>query len=97
MAARRFPAGVAGCTLYTSCEPCLLCSFGITRIGLARIVFAARGTDVPGYRPLLGGDFAMVADWVNAQPGWPPLQVAGGLLRERAVATIHAYPWGAGD
>src|SRR5262245_28723312 len=26
-----------GTTLYTSCEPCLLCSFVITQIGLARV------------------------------------------------------------
>src|SRR5262245_807315 len=32
---------LAGGTLYTSCEPCLLCSFVITQIGLRRVVFAA--------------------------------------------------------
>jgi tRNA(Arg) A34 adenosine deaminase TadA len=39
---------LAGSTLYSSCEPCLLCSFVITQIGFSRAVFAARGTDVPG-------------------------------------------------
>ena len=42
-----------GGTLYSSCEPCLLCSFVITQIGLRRVVFAARGTDVPFYTPCL--------------------------------------------
>jgi tRNA(adenine34) deaminase len=45
-----------GTTLYTSCEPCLLCSFVITQIDVGRVVLAARATDVPGYRPLLGAD-----------------------------------------
>jgi tRNA(adenine34) deaminase len=36
---------LAGGTLYSSCEPCLLCSFVITQIGFSRVVFAAR--DVP--------------------------------------------------
>src|SRR6185295_7697129 len=44
---------LSGTTLYSSCEPCLLCSFVITQIGLGRVVFAARATDVPTYRPLL--------------------------------------------
>jgi tRNA(adenine34) deaminase len=87
---------LAGGTLYTSCEPCLSCSFVIFQIGFARVVFAAHGTDVPGYRPLLGGDFSLVAEWVNAQPDWPPIEVVGGYLRERAVETLRAFPWDAG-
>jgi tRNA(Arg) A34 adenosine deaminase TadA len=61
-----------GCTLYSSCEPCLLCSFVITQIGFSRVVFAARGTDVPTYKPLLGADLVEAAAWVNAQPDWAP-------------------------
>ena len=44
---------LAGGTLYSSCEPCLLCSFVITQIGFSRVVFAARGRDAPTYKPLL--------------------------------------------
>jgi tRNA(adenine34) deaminase len=86
--------GLAGGTVYTSCEPCLLCTYVITQIGFARVVFAARGTDVPGHGPLLGADLARAAEWVNAQPGWTPLEVVGDVLRERALALIAAFPWG---
>ena len=82
-----------GGTLYSSCEPCLLCSFVITQIGLRRVVFAARGTDVPGYRPLLGADLAKAATWVNAQPDWRPLEVVGDFMRARALEIIAAFPW----
>jgi tRNA(adenine34) deaminase len=82
-----------GGTVYTSCEPCLLCSFVITQIGIGRVVFAARGTDVPGYRPLLGADLSAAAAWVNAQPEWPPLEVVGDFMRARALDTIAAFPW----
>jgi len=82
-----------GGTVYTSCEPCLLCSFVITQIGIGRVVFAARATDVPGYRSLLGGDLTMAAGWVNTQPDWPPLEVVGDFMRARALATITAFPW----
>jgi tRNA(adenine34) deaminase len=84
---------LSGCTLYTSCEPCLLCAFVITQIGIRRVVYAARGADVPGYRPLLGMDCAGAAAWVNRQPDWPPLEVVGDFMRERALATIAAFPW----
>jgi tRNA(adenine34) deaminase len=84
---------LAGSSLYTSCEPCLLCSFVITQIGFSRVIFAARGTDVPGYKPLLGADLAEAAAWVNAQPDWTPLQVVGDFMRERALAMIAAFPW----
>ena len=85
---------LAGSTLYTSCEPCLLCSFVITQIGIGRVVFAARGTDVPTYRPLLGADLTAAAAWVNARPDWTPLEVVGDFMRDRALETIRAFPWG---
>src|SRR5215510_9681106 len=84
---------LAGSTLYSSCEPCLLCSFVITQVGFRRVVFAARGTDVPGYKPLLGADLAKAAAWVNAQPDWTPLEIVGDFMRERAVEIITAFPW----
>ncbi len=43
-----------GGTVYTTIEPCLLCSFVITQLGFRRVVFAARGTDVPPTSPCLG-------------------------------------------
>jgi tRNA(adenine34) deaminase len=82
-----------GCTLYTSCEPCLLCSFVITQIDVSRVVFAARATDVPGYRPLLGADLTAAAAWVNARPDWTPLEVVPDFMRDRARAIIAAFPW----
>jgi tRNA(adenine34) deaminase len=84
---------LAGGTLYSSCEPCLLCSFVITQIGIGRVVFAARGRDVPTYKPLLGADLAEAAAWVNAQRNWAPLEVVGGFMRERALEMISSFPW----
>ncbi|HSE94505.1 MAG TPA: nucleoside deaminase [Methylomirabilota bacterium] len=87
-----------GATLYSSCEPCLLCSFVITQMGFGRVVFAARGTDVPTYKPLLGADLLEAATWVNAQPDWAPVEVMGDFMRERALTLIERFPWAsAGD
>jgi tRNA(adenine34) deaminase len=86
-------SSLVGGAVYTSCEPCLLCSYVITQIGFARVVFAARATDVPGHKPLLGADFAGAAAWVNAQPEWAPVEAVGDFMRERALAIIEAFPW----
>jgi tRNA(adenine34) deaminase len=82
-----------GGTLYTSIEPCLLCSFVITQLGFRRVVFAARGTDVPTYKPLLGADLVEAAAWVNAQPDWAPLEVVADFTRERSLEIIMSFPW----
>jgi tRNA(Arg) A34 adenosine deaminase TadA len=84
-----------GSTLYTSCEPCLLCSFVITQIGFGRVVFAALGSDVPSYRPLMGADFTKAASWVNSQRDWVHLEVVGGFMRDEARKVLDAFPWGA--
>jgi len=84
---------LAGGTVYTSCEPCLLCSFVITQIGFGRVVFAARATDVPGYKPLLDADLLKAAAWVNAQPNWPPLEVTAEFMRDRALEILGTFPW----
>jgi hypothetical protein len=56
-------------------------------------VFAARGTDVPTYRPLFGADLLEAAAWVNAQPDWAPLEVVGDFMREQSLEIIAAFPW----
>lgn len=84
---------LAGGTVYSSCEPCLQCAFVITQVGFSRVVFAARGTDIPTYKPLLGVDLTKVAAWVNAQSDWAPLEVVGDFMRDRALVTIAAFPW----
>jgi len=84
---------LAGCTVYTSCEPCLLCTFVIAQIGCGRVVFAARGTDVPTYRPLADTNLAKVAAWVNTQTDRPRLEVVGDFMRERAVEILATFPW----
>lgn len=84
---------LARATLYSSCEPCLLCSCVITRIGFRRVVFAARGTDVPIHKPLFGAHLTEAAAWVNAQRDWPSLEVLGDFMRDRALELITTFPW----
>jgi len=82
-----------GSTIYSSCEPCLLCTWVITQMGARRVVFAARGSDVPTYRPLLGKDLKGAVTWLNAQRDWTHLEVVGDFMREEAVKQLRSYSW----
>ena len=77
-----------GYTIYTSTEPCLACSLFITQLEMGRVVYAAQGTDVPGFKPPLGADMEELGRWINVQPDWPPIEVKGELMRERAIFQI---------
>lgn len=84
---------MAGHTLYTSCEPCILCSAVIAQLGFSRVVFAARGIDVPGYRPLMGANLTTAAAWINRQSDWPHIEVRGDFMRETARTVLTKFPW----
>jgi tRNA(Arg) A34 adenosine deaminase TadA len=55
-AARELPADVAaGTTLYTSCQPCPMCTGALARSGLGRVVYALSGEQLGGLKST--GDF----------------------------------------
>jgi tRNA(Arg) A34 adenosine deaminase TadA len=51
-------AEAADTTMYTSCQPCPMCSGAIDRAGLARVVFALSNAQLDELKPL--GGFASV-------------------------------------
>ena len=51
-------ATAAAATLYTSCQPCGMCSGGIDRSGIGRVVFALSGEQLDAMKP--GGGFPRV-------------------------------------
>ncbi|MEV8635776.1 nucleoside deaminase [Streptosporangium sp. NPDC051023] len=52
------PATAAATTMYTSCQPCTMCTGALQRSGLGRVVFALSGEQLTGLKP--GGDFPQV-------------------------------------
>jgi tRNA(Arg) A34 adenosine deaminase TadA len=59
-AARNLPADVAaGTTMFTSCQPCGMCTGAIERSGLGRVVYALSGEQLGALKPG-GGGFAPV-------------------------------------
>jgi tRNA(Arg) A34 adenosine deaminase TadA len=53
------PATAAGTTMYTSCQPCGMCTGAIERSGLGRVVFALSNAQLSDLKP--GGGFPAVA------------------------------------
>jgi len=49
------PATAAGTTMYTSCQPCPMCTGAIERSGLGRVVFALSNDQLAGLKPAATG------------------------------------------
>ncbi|WP_027346840.1 nucleoside deaminase [Hamadaea tsunoensis] len=70
------PAVAARTTMYTSCQPCGMCTGGIVRSGLGRVVYAL-STD-----QLIG---------LNPGSNWPDVRPEGPALYEEARIPIEAF------
>lgn len=66
----------AGTTMYTSCEPCPMCTGAIARSGLGRVVFALSGEQLDGLKP--GG-------------GFPAVPLEGPALYDEARVPVDGY------
>lgn len=76
-AARNLPTGVAaGVTMYTSCQPCGMCTGAIERSGIGRVVYALSGEQLGALKP--AGGFA-------------PVPQEGPLLPAEARAAVEGY------
>lgn len=80
---------LSACWLYTSCEPCWICSTTIRLTGIRRVVFATRSPgDYGGYysaHPILRVEGV-------ARFGSPP-EVVPGLLADRSDALWREVGW----
>ena len=69
-----------GATLYTTCEPCLMCTSAIMWAGIARVVIGATWADVPAYFHPEKGSLLGMAQHVNY-----PFEYTAGVLRDECV------------
>lgn len=74
-------------TLYSSCEPCFMCSGAMVWVKLGRLVFGASNTDLETILENKGCD---CSDIVFANSFWQP-RVTKGILREDALAVLKDY------
>jgi tRNA(Arg) A34 adenosine deaminase TadA len=93
-AGRRFePDYLAGCTMYTSCEPCAMCAGSVYWVGVRRVVFAL---DIPGLDDIVGADPKNPTPHLRAEVvlngGKHAIALEGpGLLEE--ARTVHEGFW----
>ena len=74
-------------TLYTSCEPCFMCSGAMVWAKLGRLVYAAGARDLES---IFGGEGCDCSALVFANSGHRP-QVTAGVLREESFAVLKSY------
>jgi tRNA(adenine34) deaminase len=77
-----------GATLYTTAEPCLLCTGGITYARIPRVVIGAVWADAPGYfNHPEKGSLLRVAPHLTL-----PFTVTRGVLRDECLALYKIAP-----
>ena len=72
---------LSGCTLYTSAEPCFMCSYAIRACRIGTVVFGTPVNTVGGF----SSHFPVLS--TSAVPNWgPPPTIVQGILREECEA-----------
>jgi tRNA(Arg) A34 adenosine deaminase TadA len=82
------PEVLAACTLYTSTEPCAMCSGAIAWARIRAVVY---GCSAEGLKRLSGEAFVIPCREVLGRSG-QPVSVVGPLLEDEGLA-IHAAFW----
>jgi tRNA(adenine34) deaminase len=78
-----------GATLYTSCEPCWMCSAAIRRTGISRVVFALNGvTRGGGYTT----EYAILSTADLGGFG-PPPEIVPGFMADQSLALWQTIGW----
>ena len=78
---------LSGYTLYSSCEPCFMCSGAMVWVKLGRLVYGAGNVDLEA---ILGKEGCNCSKMVFAESSWKP-EVTAGVLRDEAVAVLKDY------
>ena len=74
-------------TLYSSCEPCFMCSGAMVWVKLGRLVYGASNIDL---ETILGNKGCNCSKMVFDNSFWKP-QVTEGVLREESLAILEDY------
>ena len=74
-------------TLYSSCEPCFMCSGALVWVKLGRLVYGAGNMEL---EHILGNEGCNSSRMVFEQSFWQP-KVTEGVLREEALEILEKY------
>jgi tRNA(adenine34) deaminase len=80
---------LAGCELYTTVEPCVLCSYAIRRTGITRVVYGVAAGAAGG----VTSRHSVLTD--EELIGFsPPPEIVSGVLAHDCVAVLQRRPQG---
>ena len=74
-------------TLYSSCEPCFMCSGAMVWVKLGRLVYGASNRDL---ETILGNEGCNCSKIVFDNSFWQP-QVTAGILRDESLMILKDY------
>ena len=74
-------------TMYSSCEPCFMCSGAMVWVKLGRLVYGASNIELEA---ILGNEGCCCSQMVFDHSFWQP-QVAAGVLREESLSILREY------
>ena len=74
-------------TMYSSCEPCFMCSGAMVWVKLGRLVYAASNMEL---EKILGNEGCNCSKLVFDNSFWQP-QITAGVLREESLVILKAY------
>lgn len=74
-------------TMYSSCEPCFMCSGAMVWVKLGRLVYAASNMEL---EKILGNEGCNCSKMVFDNSFWQP-QITAGVLREESLVILNAY------
>ena len=76
------------CTLYVTCEPCIMCAGALAQLGLSRAVFGCANDKFGGNGSVLS---LHISDATLAGAGWPGYSITQGVRAEEAVALFKTF------
>ena len=74
-------------TMYSSCEPCFMCSGAMVWVKLGRLVYGASNIEL---EVILGNEGCCCSQMVFDHSFWQP-QVTAGVLREESLSILREY------
>lgn len=74
-------------TMYSSCEPCFMCSGAMVWVKLGRLVYGASNIELEA---ILGNEGCSCSQMVFDHSFWQP-QVTAGVLREDSLSILREY------
>ena len=78
-----------GYTLYSSCEPCVMCAGAIFYANISRLVY---GVTLEELFPLYGGGIQISSRELFRRSS-NPIEITGGVLAEEGARVFEGYEW----